>query len=84
MTTALKDHYLDYLAALNERRFDDLVACRLYFDCTPAKRFLGFEPSGDRIRFSEHVFYRFAADRIVAVTSLLDVTAIGRQLSPAG
>ena len=59
----------------------NLVACKLGFDCTPAKTFLGFEPSGDRIQFTEHVFYRFSDERIVTVTSLLDLAAIQRQMS---
>ena len=110
----LRRHYLAYLDALNERRFDDLVdfvaddltyndrpmtrrdyqqarageavaipdlrfeigllvvegnrvACRLDFDCTPVGPFLGFEPPGHSVRFSEHVFYRFEEDRIVEV-----------------
>jgi predicted ester cyclase len=128
VTTALRRHYLGYIDALNERRFDDLgefladeltyndqpttrgqyqqdrrdevdiipdlrfnvgllvveddvVACKLDFDCTPVKTFLGYEPSGDRIQFTEHVFYRFAGERIVEVISLLDLAAIRRQLA---
>jgi predicted ester cyclase len=130
MSSRLRQHYLDYLAVLNDRRFDDLagfvagnltyngrpttrlqyqrdredeaeaipdlrfnvgllvtegdlVACKLDFDCTPVKTFLGFEPSGSRIQFTEHVFYRFSGELIVAVTSLLDLAAIQRQVSGA-
>jgi predicted ester cyclase len=61
----------------------DLVACKLDFDCTPVKTFLGFEPPGHRIQFTEHVFYRFSDELIVAVTSLLDLAAIQRQVSDA-
>jgi predicted ester cyclase len=55
------------------------VACRLDVDCTPVSSFRGFDPPGHSIAFSEHVFYRFESGRIVAVWSLLDVEAIGRQ-----
>lgn len=58
----------------------DLVACKLDFDCTPIARFQGFEPSGSRIQFTEHAFYRFVDNHIVAVTSLLDLATIERQL----
>jgi predicted ester cyclase len=128
MSSRLRQHYLDYIAVLNDRRFEDLagfvagelsyndqpttrlqyqrdrqdeveaipdlrfnvgllvvegdlVACKLDFDCTPVKTFLGFQPSGNRIQFTEHVFYRFSSDLIVAVTSLLDLAAIQRQIS---
>jgi predicted ester cyclase len=124
----LKEHYLNYIAVLNERRFDDLknfvadelvyndapmnagqyrqlleddvrtisdlffdvqqlvgsdeyVACRIRFDCTPVERFQGFEPSGSRIVFAEHVFYRFQDDHITQVWSLLDIGALQRQLA---
>ncbi|NIZ91560.1 ester cyclase [Kineococcus rubinsiae] len=124
---ALERHYRDYLAALDDRRFEDLpafvadeltyneaslsaaryralleddvrripdlsfdvqhlvvagdhVAARLRFDCTPVETFHGFEPTGSRVVFTEHVFYRFRDDRIVQVWSLLDVAALQRQL----
>ena len=123
---ALRGHYLDYLAVLNGRRFDDLVehvadeltyngspmtrtdyrhllerdvaavpdlayvpgllvvegdlvACRLDFDCTPAGRFLGVEAAGRRLRFAEHVFYRYDGPRFVEVRSLIDRDAVRRQ-----
>jgi len=127
---SLEQRYRDYLAVLNERRFDDLpafvaddlvyddeplgaaryralleddvrripdlsydlvhvvvagdhVAARLRFDCTPVATFQGLEPSGGRVRFTEHVFYRFSGDRIAQVWSLLDVAALQRQLGRA-
>lgn len=58
-----------------------VVSCRLVFQCTPERRFLGFEPTGDRISFAEHVFYEFRNGRIVEVWSLIDREAIRRQLS---
>ena len=128
MTDRLRRHYLAYLDALNERRFDDLVdfvapdlmynaepmtgqqyrrqrqaeaeaipdlrftvdllvvegdrvACRLDFECSPVKPFLGFPPPRRPIRFAEHVFYRFADGLIVAVTSLIDRAAIAAQVT---
>jgi predicted ester cyclase len=56
------------------------VACRLVFDCTPQREFLGFTADGRRVTFAEHVFYRFENDRIAAVWSLIDRAAIAEQL----
>jgi predicted ester cyclase len=128
---ALEEHYRAYIAALNERRFDDLadfvhdeltyndapmtrrqyqdliagdvaaipdlfydirtlvaagdeVGCRLLFDCTPVREFLGFVPDGRRLAFTEHVFYRFRDGRIAQVWSLIDRDAIRRQLGDPG
>ena len=58
----------------------NVVACRLFFQCTPQHEFLGFEPSGQRVSFAEHVFYRFDGGRIAAVWSLIDRAAIAEQL----
>jgi predicted ester cyclase len=57
------------------------VASRLRFDCTPAGMFLGLPVDGRRVRFTENVFYRFRAGRIVEVWSLLDRAAIEAQLT---
>lgn len=120
--------YRDYLACLNERRWDDLgrfvaeevvyngewiglsgyramlqadtdaipdlefipdilladdrvVSCRLFFQCTPQQAFLGFEPTGGRISFPEHVFYAFDNRQIVEVWSVIDKETIREQLS---
>jgi predicted ester cyclase len=59
----------------------DEVACRLMFDCTPEHEFLGFSPNGERIAFTEHVFYRFREGRIANVWSLIDREAIEQQLT---
>ena len=45
----------------------DLVAARRRFDVTPVKPFRAFTPTGGRVRFSEHVFHRFADGRIAGV-----------------
>lgn len=50
---------------------NDVVACRLRFDCTPQEPFRGLPP-GVRAVFAEHVFYRFSERRIVRVWSLLE------------
>jgi steroid delta-isomerase-like uncharacterized protein len=60
----------------------DQVACRLVFDCTPQREFLGFSPNGERLSFAEHVFYHFREGRIAAVSSLIDRAAIEAQLRP--
>jgi predicted ester cyclase len=58
----------------------DQVACRLTFDCTLQRDFLGFSPNGARLSFAEHVFYRFHDGRIASVSSLIDRYAIQQQL----
>lgn len=58
-----------------------VVSCRLVFQCTPQRRFLGFEPNGGRVSFAEHVFYAFRNGRIVEVWSMIDREAIRTQLS---
>jgi predicted ester cyclase len=62
---------------------DDVVACRLWFDCTPTGTFFGLAPTGRRISFCEHVFYRFRAGRIARVWSLIDRDAVAAQLAAA-
>lgn len=60
---------------------DDVVACRLFFECTPRRTFLGFEPTGGQVSFPEHVFYRFDDDRRIAeVWSVIDLQAIREQV----
>ncbi|GAA3634921.1 ester cyclase [Kineosporia mesophila] len=59
---------------------DDVVACRLWFDCTPEHEFAGITPTGRRVAFAEHVFYRFRDDRIEQVWSLIDVAAVRDQM----
>jgi predicted ester cyclase len=61
----------------------DHVACRIWFDCTPRQEFLGIDVGGRRVSFAEHVFYRFRADRIEEVWSLIDTDGIRRQLRTA-
>ena len=56
------------------------VAARLDFRVTPVRPFRGFAPNGRAVAFSEHVFYRYEAGRIARVWSLIDDTALARQL----
>ena len=60
---------------------EHVVACRLFFQCTPRHAFLGFEPTGGQVSFAEHVFYRFDNGQIVDVRSLIDTETIREQIS---
>jgi predicted ester cyclase len=62
----------------------DRVAGRLVFDCAPEREFLGFTPDGRRLRFAEHVFYRYRDGLIAEVDSLIDRAAIEAQLRAGG
>jgi deazaflavin-dependent oxidoreductase (nitroreductase family) len=62
---------------------NQIVSCRLLFHCTPQEAFLGFEPTGQRISFAEHVFYRFEDRKITQVWSLIDREAIRAAAQPA-
>lgn len=57
-----------------------LIACRLRFDCTPRKVFLGLPVDGRRIAFSENVFYAWRDGKIAQVWSVIDKAAIEAQL----
>ena len=61
---------------------DDQVACRIRFDCTPARPFRGIPPTGKSISFAEHVFYRYEDGKIAEIWSLVDTDAIREQLTP--
>ncbi len=77
------------IAAIPDLYFDvqllvidgDQIACRLKFDCTPKREFLGQQPNGKSASFSEHVFYRFRDGKIHEVWSLLDRLAVKEQLA---
>ena len=58
---------------------DDLVSARLWFDCTPTGTLFGLRPTGRRVSFAEHVFYRFRGGRIAEVWSLIDRDAVRDQ-----
>lgn len=59
----------------------DLVACRLFFRCTPRHPWAGFEPTGKELSFTEHAFYRFRDRKIAEVWSLIDKEAVRAQVS---
>ncbi|OQP87292.1 ester cyclase [Rhizobium rhizosphaerae] len=57
-----------------------LIAARLMFDCAPKGWFLGLEINGRRISFAENAFYEVKGGKIVDVFSVIDKTAIERQI----
>lgn len=78
--------YRDYVAALNGRRFGELgrfVHDRLTYNGEEwtLEEFLGIAAGGRRVAFAEHVFYRFRAERIDSVWSLIDTDGIRRGLA---
>jgi predicted ester cyclase len=75
---AIPDLYFDVHLLVIE---GDLIACRLNFRCTPQGEFLGLQPNGKSIAFSERVFYRLRGGKIHEVWSLLDRPAIEAQLA---
>jgi predicted ester cyclase len=77
-TRAVPDLHFDVRLLLTS---EDVVACRLWFDCTPTGPFFGLAPTGRRVSFGEHVFYRFRAGRIAQVWSLIDRDAVATQLT---
>ena len=59
---------------------DHFVASRLRFDVTPNGNFLRLPVNGQKVSFTENVFYRFNEGKIVEVWSVIDKTAIEAQL----
>lgn len=57
------------------------LAAQLDFDCTPRGELFGLAVNGRRVRFSEHVFYRFENGRIREVRSVIDTAGIAAQLA---
>ena len=57
------------------------LAAQLDFDCTPRGELFGLAVNSRRVRFSEHVFYRFENGRIREVRSVIDTAAIAAQLA---
>lgn len=56
------------------------VAARLQFDCTPTGEFSGLPVNGQRVQFTENVFYTFRDGKIAEVWSVIDKAAIESQL----
>jgi predicted ester cyclase len=57
-----------------------LIASRLQFDCSPKGAFLGLRVDGQRVAFTENVFYAFRDGKIAEVWSVIDKAAIEAQL----
>ncbi len=57
------------------------IASILSFNCTPVAKFLGLSVNGQRVSFTENVFYRLGAGKIEAVWSIVDKAAIEAQLA---
>lgn len=60
---------------------EPVLSARLMFDCAPVGTLFGLPVNGRRVRFGEHVFYRFEDGLIVEVWSIIDQAAIAAQLS---
>lgn len=56
------------------------VAARLKFDCTPVGEFLGLPVNGQRVQFTENVFYTYRDGKIAEVWSVIDKAAVESQL----
>jgi len=57
------------------------LAARLLFDCRPMGVLFGLPVGGQRVQFSENVFYRFENGQIAEVHSLIDRDAIAQQIA---
>ena len=60
---------------------DDRIAARLRDGGTPAKKWLGFEPTGASVEFMEFASYRVRDGRFTQMWFLMDVPSIAKQLS---
>ena len=59
----------------------DRVAARLTDTGTPVKEWLGLQPTGRHVTFTEYAFYRFRDGRFEHMWYLLDARAIEKQLA---
>ncbi|WP_296256264.1 MULTISPECIES: ester cyclase [unclassified Pseudomonas] len=57
------------------------IAARLCFDCTPVGQLFGLAVNGQRVSFTENVFYEFSGGRIHSVYSVIDKAAVQAQLT---
>ena len=60
------------------------LGVRLKFTGRPVQEFMGIQPTGKEVVFSEHALYKLAASKIVRVWSLLDLTAYRDSLAALG
>lgn len=56
------------------------IAARLCFNCTPTGQLFDLPVNGQRVVFSENVFYEWHAGRIRTVHSVIDKAAVAAQL----
>lgn len=59
----------------------DRVAVRLTDSGTPVAQWLGLEPTGAAVSFTETAFYRIRDGRLEAMTFLVDFAALQQQLA---
>lgn len=77
-TRAVPDLHFEAQLLVNS---EDVVAVRLRCDCEPVEPMFGLPPTGRRVEFAEHGFYRFDHGRIAQVWSLIDNQLIQDQLT---
>ena len=71
----------DFHWDLRELLFDgDRLAARLVNTGTPAKQWLGVEPTGSSFEITEYAIYQVRDGRFVHVTALHDAETLRRQL----
>ncbi|EXF86313.1 hypothetical protein CFIO01_00010 [Colletotrichum fioriniae PJ7] len=56
------------------------LAARVVFEWTPVKAWNGIEPTGTRVRFTEHVFVWFDEGKMHTSVTLLDMEAFKQQM----
>ncbi len=61
----------------------DKVAARVVYTGTHSGKLFGFEPTGNRIRYSGASFFQFENDKIIDIWVLGDLNALYGQLSNA-
>jgi predicted ester cyclase len=59
---------------------DGRIAVRLQDTGTPIKRFLGLEPTGAKVEFTQFASYRIKDGRFAEMWFLMDAEAVARQL----
>lgn len=57
-----------------------VIASRLIFDCTPTNLLFGLPVNGVRVQFEENVFYEYQGGKIGSVWSVIDKSAVARQI----
>ena len=60
------------------------LGVRIGFTGRPVQEFMGIQPTGKDVVFSEHALYKLAAGKIVRVWSLLDLTAYRNSIAALG